>query len=579
LTDAIVILNGCGITQSTTLELQSNYVSTSEAFPLSLGAIMGASATNTITVRPAAGVSSSLIISSSNATGTINHNGGNYFIIDGRPGSAGTSKFITIENTSSSGYAINYQNEASNNTLRYLTIKGQNTSTTSGTIVFSTTTGANGNDNNTVEYNDICAVNASTATPTNAIYAAGNATTSNSNNSSITISNNTIRDFYNSAATTNGGSGVNIITGNTDWTISNNSIFQTQTRTTYGAGAPVYAIFINNTGGNNFTVSSNTIGGTSINAGGSAMTINASTTALMRLIYISVGSTSTTSVANNIVKNISFTTTSASSVNGLISILNGSVNCTNNVLGDASVSNSILFNTSGAGAIFSGIMAGTGTTGQGAIIITGNTIAGIAVGGGGTCELRGISYQSSGIIASTQYTVSNNIIGSTSITNSLSNSNNSAIYGIIGTASQTTSTNTISANTIAGIQSTSTGANASVYGVLAQGNLGGKYSSTGNSISKLQSSGGSIVTGIYHTAATTNDQVIGANNISELAHTGTGTSSVLGIYYSGPTAGTNEIKSKYIYSIGPCKAGTVVVVSNISSSKFNGLSTLNIEKT
>ena len=558
LTDAIVILNGCGITQPTVLELQSNYVSTSEAFPISLGSISGASAANTITIRPASGVSSALAITSSNATGTISHNQGSNFIFDGRPGGAGTNKFITIENTSTSGYAINYQNESSNNVLRYLTLKSQNTSTSSGTIVFSTTTGANGNDNNTVEYNDICAVNASSATPTNAIYAAGSAATSASNNSNNVVSNNTIRDFYNSTSTTNAGSGVNIVTGNTDWTISNNSIFQTQTRNTFGAAAPFYAIFINNTSGNNFNVSSNIIGGTAINAGGSALTINASTTALMRLVYLSVGTTTATNVSSNTIKNISFTTTSASTVNGLISVLNGAVNCTNNILGDVSVSNSILFNTSGASAMFSGIMAGTGATGQGAINITGNTIAGLAVGGGGTCELRGVSFQSSGIIASTQYTVSNNIIGSTSVTNSLSNSNNSAVYGIIGTASQTTSTNTISANTIAGIQSTSTGANASIYGILAQGSTGGKYSSTGNSISKLQSSGGSIVTGIYHTAATTNDQVIGANNVSELAHTGTGTASVLGIYYSGPTAGTNEIKSNSVHSLSATTAGSTL---------------------
>lgn len=558
LIDAIVILNGCGITQPTILELQSNYVSTSEAFPISLGTISGASAINTITIRPASGVSSALSITSSNSTGTISHNQGSNFIFDGRPGGAGTNKFITIENTSTSGYAINYQNESSNNVLRYLTLKSQNTSTSSGTIVFSTTTGANGNDNNTVEYNDICAVNASSATPTNAIYAAGSAATSASNNSNNVVSNNTIRDFYNSTSTTNGGSGVNIVTGNTDWTISNNSIFQTQTRSTFGAAAPFYAIFINNTSGNNFNVSSNIIGGTAINAGGSALTINASTTALMRLVYLSVGTTTATNVSSNTIKNISFTTTSASTVNGLISVLNGAVNCTNNILGDVSVSNSILFNTSGASAMFSGIMAGTGATGQGAINITGNTIAGLAVGGGGTCELRGVSFQSSGITASTQYTVSNNIIGSTSVTNSLSNSNNSAVYGIIGTASQTTSTNTISANTIAGIQSTSTGANASIYGILAQGSTGGKYSSTGNSISKLQSSGGSIVTGIYHTAATTNDQVIGANNVSELAHTGTGTASVLGIYYSGPAAGTNEIKSNSVHSLSATTAGSTL---------------------
>ena len=81
---------------------------------------------------------------------------------------------MTIRNTSTGGVTVRFINEASNNALRYLTMQGVNINVASGTVVFSTTTGANGNDNNTI---DTCDIRDGASTPANAVYASGTSST------------------------------------------------------------------------------------------------------------------------------------------------------------------------------------------------------------------------------------------------------------------------------------------------------------------------------------------------------------------------------------------------------------------
>ena len=133
------------------LELQPAYVSTVETFPLTVPALNDASAVNTVTIRPASGAAGLSITSADTTAATVNLNGAQFVTFDGRPGGVGTAKQLTIANTSTSGVAVRFINEASSNTLRYLTLQGVNTSATSGTVVFSTTTGANGNDGKTID--------------------------------------------------------------------------------------------------------------------------------------------------------------------------------------------------------------------------------------------------------------------------------------------------------------------------------------------------------------------------------------------------------------------------------------------
>ncbi|MDQ3815991.1 MAG: hypothetical protein M3347_18945 [Armatimonadota bacterium] len=91
ITAAIADLQTNGVDGPLILELQSNCTSTGETFPITFPSLSGMSATNTVTLRPASNATN-LSITSNNATATINLNGINYLIIDGRAGGAGTAK-------------------------------------------------------------------------------------------------------------------------------------------------------------------------------------------------------------------------------------------------------------------------------------------------------------------------------------------------------------------------------------------------------------------------------------------------------------------------------------------------------
>ena len=95
--------------------------------------------------------------------------------------------------------------------------------------------------------------------PNKAIFGLGTTTSNNTQNRSNVINNNNIFDFF---SMTSSVSGIHILSGNTDWTISNNRIYQTAGRH-FGAAALRYAgITLNSTAGTLgwFTVTNNVIG-------------------------------------------------------------------------------------------------------------------------------------------------------------------------------------------------------------------------------------------------------------------------------------------------------------------------------
>jgi hypothetical protein len=96
LTAAITALNNSELCGPLTLSLtDASY--TTETLPLVVNANTGSSATNTVTIKPATGVTAS--VSGASATGTVFKIMNNYTIIDGS-NSAGTSRDLTITNTS-----------------------------------------------------------------------------------------------------------------------------------------------------------------------------------------------------------------------------------------------------------------------------------------------------------------------------------------------------------------------------------------------------------------------------------------------------------------------------------------------
>jgi hypothetical protein len=134
LTAAFLDAAGNGINGPVNFVLQPAYVSTVETFPVLAATIPGSSAVNTITVYPSA---TGLSITSNNATGTLNLNGGSYITFDGRVNATGTTIDLIIENSATTGYAIQFVNEARNNTVKYCTVKGVNTGTSVGTTTSS----------------------------------------------------------------------------------------------------------------------------------------------------------------------------------------------------------------------------------------------------------------------------------------------------------------------------------------------------------------------------------------------------------------------------------------------------------
>jgi putative cofactor-binding repeat protein len=233
---------------------------------------------------------------------------------------------------------------------------GVTTSTGSGIIQFTTTTGATGNDNNLIDHNDLFD---GATTPTNIIYSSG---TSGKGNSGNTISNNNIYNFYTAASD---HSGVLLVSYNSAWTITGNSFYETASRNLTSTTAGWNAISCTSGTSNGLIITNNYIGGTAPNAGGTPLTLTGA--GIFRGMRLTVGATPVTSVQGNTIRNVAVTSSSGSTVQSALSVVTGSFNVgdlTPNTIGSQSSTGSITFSGSGAGAIFSGIVAGTARPAQ-----------------------------------------------------------------------------------------------------------------------------------------------------------------------------------------------------------------------
>jgi hypothetical protein len=575
---AFTAITGGGLDDALILELQAAYVSTVETFPLTAGAFPGSSSSSTVTIRPEASATGRSI-TSNGATGTFDLNGATYVIIDGRPGGGGTSKELTIENTNAAGFALRHINEARFNTTRYVVIKGVNTSAGSGVVVFGTTTGANGNDGNTI---DTCDIRDGSTTPTNLVHSLGTNTTPPQNNSGNTISGCNIFNFFNSALN---HTGVMLGQGNQDWTIRGNSFYETASRVMGGTGTLEWnAISSTSNTVNNIQILDNYFGGSAPQCGGSAMTYSGNAT--IRATRLTVGNTTPSSLQGNTFQNISVTSTSASSSQMLIGLTSGSFNVgtvTPNVIGSQSATGNISFSLSNTStAAFAAILAGTGTPGT--IVISNNLIGGIAISGisgVGTPTARGISIQSTS--GSGTYTVSHNTIGSPTMANSFTSSANGTMIGIYGATTATnTITATITGNRIINLAYLGTGTGASqLIGISGTtGTGGGVYTITENTVRNFDSSSASALTGttasvigISLTANVTAGQVVSRNIIHSLSNSAsTAATCVTGLHYSGPTTGTNLVSRNFVHSLSLATSGinTTPGVSQLTGINING---------
>lgn len=142
------------VNQAYTIELQNTYLGTSETVPLVLGVKAGVSASQTITIRPAANFGTITLSAPVSMGSLIELNDADFLILDGRPGGTGTNSAITLHNTAADGNTIALINGACNNIIRYLQLTNSGAVSSSRTLaVLGSVSNPTGNSDNRFEYN------------------------------------------------------------------------------------------------------------------------------------------------------------------------------------------------------------------------------------------------------------------------------------------------------------------------------------------------------------------------------------------------------------------------------------------
>ncbi len=533
----------------------------------------------TVNIRPDATVSSTITASSTVTPITLN--GVTGLTMDGVPaGSSGSnviadSKWI-IKSTSTTLPTIIFTKSSANvgctaNTLKYLQIQGQNITKgqvvgdLAGVVNFSgTPTATNGNTSNIITY---CAIGDNGAgTPANCIYSFGSSTASMGNDNNQ-VTNCNIYNFWQPATITNGLNGINLQNYNAGWTISDNSFYQTASRTAT-ANNTTSAILVNNSvSGTGFTISNNYIGGGAAGATGSAWTITGNFVNAFTGINVTQLTSGTSTASGNVITNISWLCANTSAVlpgifTGIFANSNGTLNITGNTIGATTGNGSItITDVTTTGANSYGI--GHNST-SGFVNIQNNNIGSITLLANATTishNFTAIQYAQGG--SANARTISGNLIGSTSTANSIyancGSSSVSTAQSVIGISNGGAGANaaSITNNTIANLTNNLGGATTLAgltYGIYV---TSGVNTITGNTVRNLSSTSiytntnGIGTAGIYCGATASSGQTIAQNTIHSLSNT-TATANavnVTGIFYSGPASGTNSISRNFIHSL------------------------------
>ncbi len=570
LTDAISDLNILGVNSAVTLALTPNYISSNETFPITFGEIAGVSASNTITVQPQT-LAAGLVITSNNATATIDLNGARYITIDGRLGGSG-SKNLTIDNSNTAGVAIRLVNDACFNTIIHNTISGVNTSTTAGAVVFfSTTTGTRGNDSNTVSY---CDIRDGASNPANALLSAASAIAAAANNNN-TVSNCNVFNFWSPNTESNAFKFTN---GNTDWTFTGNSIYQTATLTATGT-APQYVWNVAGSTMNNMEVSNNYIGGSEPLCGGASPWTATGTSAYrLSVATLALASATPSSFSGNTITNINISsgTTAYSSGAGVFSgvyVTSGLVHITNNLIGTASGTGAITVNTAIGGDWIVPIGLATGSTGT--MNIKQNTIGGITVvGSSASIHSSMFAITVTASTTSTTYNIDSNIIGNGTADNMiLSTASTSSTGQQLAAVYSTAGTNLkIRYNTIQNFRNNAVGAAITPVNWVHGFDISGSSidSIIGNTISALvcdatyqnNNSGSASIIGMRVIPATSGNY-ISDNRLSGFTQTSTGSQPVSAIGILTNSMTNTVVERNYIHSFSVSSTSTTATMVGI----------------
>lgn len=483
-------------------------------------------------------------------TGNLNaplfsFNGADNVTINGSVYLNNTTPSLTFVNnsTGTSASTLKFSESAQNNCVQYCVLKGNPASATQGVVLFSTSATGTGNSTDTIANCKISGNGSTSATrPYNAVYSAG---TSGRENTGIVLSSNEIFDFLNPGFASNGI----LIAGNsTNFTISNNSFYET---TAFASTAAVAynVLYINNTSGGGFNLTGNYIGGNAAACAG--VWIKTGNNNLFNAIQLNVGTSVRSSVQGNILKGFNFTNSANADWLG-INVVAGGVDVgtmTGNVLGEDAGTNSIYLTNTTTGGNFYGIYL----SGASLSDCQNNILGSINVGTGTSTlsmNFYGI-YKASG---SANLNVSNNIVGGMTTENSLRarSLSTSNVQTVIGIYSAGTGLTTITGNTVSNLVNSTTGTLVSMTrGIMT---IAGSNTIDNNSvhhISTLNAQSNNYnnatligIEDISEQAGST--QLIRGNEVYSLKNITLSTIEMYGIFFKGPATGNNEVSRNFI---------------------------------
>jgi hypothetical protein len=471
----------------------------------------------------------------------ITLNGADNVTIDGRLNGTGSTVDLTLLNSNQN--VITLRVGATYNTIKYCNLKGSDANNYQEGVIHFKPWGVNTpNSNNTIEYNNI------TNGGTRLFYAISSNGMATSVNAANTIRFNNIYDWGNPANNING---IYCQSYNSGWTIQGNSFYETTSLNVTATTFPAFT-FINVQGnGGNFVISGNYMGGTAPNCGGTPLTKSGGNRMDLIGIDVEYTGTGTTEIQGNTFQNIAWSSTTYSSIRGMIIGCTGNSNIgttTGNTIGAATGNNSIVLTNSGTSGDFMGLsLSSSGTTD------CANNIIG-AIQTANTNSLNGNNFSGIYIGASATTSVRNNIIGSTDAgtTNSInaSSASSSIFQSVLGINSYPSAGTavTISGNTISKMVNAQT-INGETIGISLPG---GTNTVTNNSIHDLvvgNSSNEYANAGIRLRFVATTAQTITGNTIYNISNPNSGfTNSINGIYYSGGTI-ASTVSGNFIHSL------------------------------
>ena len=506
-----------------------------------------------------------LSVSGNLAAPLIDLNGADNVTFDGRVDALGSTKDLIIANFNTSSTAgtstIRFINDASSNTVKFCKIKGSSISA-SGILFFSTTTATTGNDNNTIENNDITSAYDNNR-PLYAIYSNGTFAKTNNN---ISIDNNNIFDIISKSSN---WTGIYLGSNTTGCSITNNSFYETNTLVPTSSSNCQF-INIDNASGTDFTISGNFMGGSAPNCGGAPLTRTAAADGGFNPVRITVGAGTASNYQNNTIANVSWSNNGNSgaillSINGVGEVNVGTT--TGNKFGNPTLGG-ISFTTNGT-TTFRGIYVNC----SGVVDIQNNVFESIST----HCSNSTIGISLYGIqkptIAGTTYVI-NNTIGSTTVANSI-NATSPSTAGLqdvvgISLSGSVTYTNEISGNTIANITNSSTSGAAQsskIQGINSAGSANAAV--TNNTVRNLTIANANTFTDLSASIAGiaisgNGSQTVTGNTIYNLINTNTSfTGQISGIYYNCST--TNNCSGNFIHTLSADGASAVASIFGIKA--------------